>query len=307
MSLALSASTTAAPRRSPTVLAEPQWRSERAAHEARVRPWVEPRLRRRSRGDRHPVDDFLFDYYPHRPAQLMRWHPGHGTVLAGDARDWLPRIEYGRTGDGVGTTWAALRARRAVVERVATLLRRTRERPPRFGCFGLHEWAMVYRLDQSQVRHPAWPLRLTPERIAAVVEAQPLRCTHFDAFRFYSPAAVPLNERHLTRATQVDDEQGGCLHAAMDLYRWSYTLSPFVGSRTVADAFALARHVRTVDMRAAPYDLRDLGLEPIRVETPEGRAEFVAEQRTVAAQADALRSRLLATLDGWLADPRMDG
>ena len=31
-----------------------------------------------SRGERHPVDDFLFEYYPNRPSLLRRWHPGLG-------------------------------------------------------------------------------------------------------------------------------------------------------------------------------------------------------------------------------------
>ncbi len=53
----------------------------RRDHEARVRPWIEPRLRRMSLQQKHPVDDFLFEYYPNRPAQLLRWHPGMGVVL----------------------------------------------------------------------------------------------------------------------------------------------------------------------------------------------------------------------------------
>jgi hypothetical protein len=53
------------------------------AHEARVDPWCAPRLARMSRGERHPVDDFLFEYYPNRPSLLRRWHPGLGTVLKG--------------------------------------------------------------------------------------------------------------------------------------------------------------------------------------------------------------------------------
>ena len=42
-------------------------------------------------------------------------------------------------------------------------------RPAHLGCFGLHEWAMVYRQTQEELRHNAWPLRLGPhgtERLA---------------------------------------------------------------------------------------------------------------------------------------------
>lgn len=284
------------------VLTEDEWRGRRAAHADRVRPWIAPRLERRSRGATHPVDDFLFDYYRYRPAQLTRWHPGHGVALAGDSQEWLRHKEYEARDEGVATSAAALHRRSREIQRIATLLRATRDRPPRFGCFGLHEWAMVYRLHPGDVRHPSWPLRLSPDEIADVVEEQGLRCTHIDAYRFFTPPAVPLNDRALTRATQADDDQGGCLHATMDLYRWAFTLSPFVGSDLVADCFALARDVRAVDMRAAPYDLTELGYDPIPVETADGRTRFVAEQRAIAARGDVLRERLLDVITPWVAD-----
>ena len=49
-------------------------------------------------------------------------------------------------------------------------------------------------------------------------------------------------------------------------------------------------------MRAAPYDLGDLGYEPIRVETAEGRGEYATEQRIVAESASPLRTRLIRDL-----------
>lgn len=77
----------------------------------------------------------------------------------------------------------------------------------------------------------------------------------------------------------------------------AYKLSPLVPSELVADCFALAREIRTLDMRASPYDLADLGYPPVRVETPEGRAEYAAAQRGFAERAAPLRARLLAALD----------
>jgi len=58
------------------VLAERDWVSRRLRHETAVDALVEGHLGRRRAGVRHPVEDFLFTYYTHRPAQLRRWHPG---------------------------------------------------------------------------------------------------------------------------------------------------------------------------------------------------------------------------------------
>lgn len=48
-----------------------------------------------------------------------------------------------------------------------------------------------------------------------------------------------------------------------------------ISSDLVADCFELAWDIRTLDMRAAPYDLADLGFEPVRIETVDGKAEYV--------------------------------
>jgi hypothetical protein len=124
-----------------------------------------------------------------------------------------------------------------------------------------------------------------------------VRCSHFDAFRFFTPPARSLNLLQPTRDTQHDLEQPGCLHANMDLYKWSFKLAPLVGSPTVVDCFELARDIRTLDMRASPYDLRDLGYEPVRVETPAGRAEYTAAQKAFADRAAPLRERLIGIID----------
>jgi hypothetical protein len=149
---------------------------------------------------------------------------------------------------------------------------------------------MVYREDEH--RH-ALPLRLGRAGTDAVVEAHPVRCTHFDAFRFFTPAAAPLNRLRPTRATQVDLEQPGCLHASMDLHKWALKLGPAVPGDLALDCFELAREVRRLDMQASPYDLSSYGEEPVLIETPEGKAEYVARQRGFADRAAGLRSRLL--------------
>jgi hypothetical protein len=174
---------------------------------------------------------------------------------------------------------------------VHRLLTATASRPAFTGCFGLHEWAMVYRAGE-ELRHPL-PLRLGPAGTDAVVEAHPVRCTHFDAFRFFTPAAVPLNRLQPTRATQVDLEQPGCLHASMDCHKWAGKLGPAVPGELALDCFVLAGDVRLLDMQASPYDLSSYGHPPVAIETPEGRAEYVRRQRELAARAAVLRARLI--------------
>ncbi|KAB1907531.1 3-methyladenine DNA glycosylase [Micromonospora tulbaghiae] len=273
------------------------WRARRHAHEARVDAWLTPHLARRRSGVKHPVEDFLFTYYSHRPAQLRRWHPGAGVVLRdADPAGFGP--DYTASAAGLTLDTDRVRARRAEsIAWIRTLLAATAGRPAQFGCFGMHEWAMVYRQTQEQVRHNAWPLRLSPAATAEVVEERGVRCSHFDAFRFFTAPARPLNVLQPTREGQHALEQPGCLHANMDLYKWAYKLSPLVPSELVADCFALAREIRELDMRASPYDLADLGYPPVRVETPEGRAEYAAAQRGFAERAAGLRTRLLAALD----------
>ncbi|MEV4258240.1 3-methyladenine DNA glycosylase [Spirillospora sp. NPDC049652] len=281
------------------ILGPDEWRARAEAHRRRVDAWLEPHLERRRRGEKHPVEDFLFTYYSHRPNRLQQWHPGAFVELVGardHGRDYLD-TERGATVDVDGL----VARRRASIEWTATLLARTASRPAQFGCFGLHEWAMVYRTPE--VRHAAWPMRLAAGEIAAVVEARGVRCSHFDAFRFFTPPARPLNVLQPSRETQHELEQPGCLHANMDLYKWAYKLSPLVPSELVADCFELARDIRAVDMRASPYDLAALGYPPVRIETPEGRAEYAALQRDFTRRAEPLRRRLLAACEGLLAVP----
>jgi hypothetical protein len=278
--------------RTAEVLTADVWRAARAAHERRVDAWITPHLARRRTGVKHPVEDFLFTYYSYRPAQLRRWHPGAGVRLE-DAGDLGPLYT-----DGVVDVAKVTQQRGDSIRWIRDLLEATAAKAPQFGCFGMHEWAMVYRQAPDQVRHNAWPLRLPPDRITGVVEERGLRCSHFDAYRFFTPPARPLNLLRPTRQTQAANEQPGCLHANMDLYKWAYKLSPLTSAELVADCFALARDIRALDMRASPYDLADLGYPPVRIETPDGRAEYAAAQRDFARRAAPLRAALLDVASG---------
>jgi hypothetical protein len=288
----------------PDILAEPVWRERRRAHEERVGAWIEPHLARAARGEKHPVYDFLFSYYSFRTSWLRQWHPGPGVLLAGEgAREFIRWPEYRETRGGVSIDPATLsEKRRASLAWMRDLLAAINARPPAFGCSGLHEWAMVYRQTPDEVRHNAWPLRFPPDELARIVESQPVRCTHFDAFRFFTAPARPLNKFQPERATVAAHEQRGCLHANMDLYKWAFKLAPFTPAELIADCFALARDIRETDMCASPYDLRALGFAPVPIETPEGRLEYERRQRAFTARGEPLRARLLDLCERLLDD-----
>lgn len=273
-------------------MSDPAWTDRAEAHRARADALLAPHVERRRAGQPHPVFDFLFTYYSCRPRALRVWHPGYGVVLDGDAaQEYLTRTGYRRAGAGVTVSDEHLRARLGTVTFIAELLAATAARPPRFSCFGMHEWAMVYRTDQ--VRHGAVPLRLGAAGTDAVVESIPLRCSHFDAYRFFTEPAAARNARPLTRQTQAAEEQPGCVHAGMDLYKWAFKLGPLIESSLVLDCFELALDARILDMRASPYDLRDFGFAPITVETPGGRREYAAAQEALSVRVAPLRSRLV--------------
>jgi hypothetical protein len=272
-----------------------------------VRAWTDPHQARAARGEKHPVYDFLFAYYAFRPAWLRRWHPGPDVALGGEAaREFLRWPEYRARAIGdvaaVAIDPAALPAhRREFVTWLRGLLGAMQVRPAFFGCHGLHEWAMVYRQTPDEVRHHAWPLRFAPDTLAQIVEAASITCSHFDAFRFFTAPARPLNRLQPTRTDAAQLEQRGCLHANMDLYKWAFKLAPFSPAELVTDCFHLARDIREIDMRASPYDLRAAGFEPIPIETAAGRAAYEQHQRAFAARGEPLRARLISLCDRLLA------
>ncbi|HWJ11614.1 MAG TPA: 3-methyladenine DNA glycosylase [Nocardioides sp.] len=299
-----------------------EWRRRADAHAARIDRYVAPHLARREARVKHPVFDFLFTYYSHRPNQLRRWHPGFGVVLE-DAPEYAGLKGYGPVVEAAGpvveeagpvveaagpvvkevaqqpsrdpvtVTTSYVASQLPVITAIHHLLTATAARPAHFGCFGLHEWAMVYRLSEDETRHADWPLRLGPAGTDEVVEGHRIACSHFDAYRFFTPPARPLNTLSPGRDDRPAFEQPGCLHAGMDLYKHAFRLSPMVSSDLVADCFELAWDIRTLDMRAAPYDLADLGFEPVRIETADGKAVYVEAQRSFAERGQPLRQRLV--------------
>lgn len=277
----------------PRTLSRAEWLAEMAAYRQRVQPLCDDRVRRMAKGQKHPVTDFLFEYYSHRPAHLMRWTPGIGVRLRDAQREELAWPElWNASENGLALSPERFPQHRfEFVLWAVNYLRAVRDREPNFHCFGMHEWAMVYRADE--VRHARIPLRVTERELAAIVEAKPLKCTHYDAFRFFTPAAVPLNRIALTRQTTTEHDQPGCIHANMDLYKFSFKIAPYCASDVVAAAFELAKEAREIDMRASPYDLREFGYEPIRIEEREGCEEYVCLQKALANRAQNVREAVL--------------
>lgn len=285
-----------------TTLSTAEWQARSASHLARVQRYTQPRRERRARGAVHPVYDFLFQYYSYSAGKLETWHPlpHEGVEDSPAARERFCAPLYEAHAGIVRRSAHALSlTERETLQQVRQVLCDTRERAANFGCYGLHEWAMVH--GGHDVRHAGIaPLRLPQEQIDALVLQRPVACSHFDAFRFFAPAAKPLNRLPLAWATRYDAEQPGCIHANMDLYRWAYTAMPHIGSDLLADCFELAVELRELDMRASPYDLRAMGFEPVCIETPEGREEYQQSQRALSARAAVLRDTLIDSLSALL-------
>jgi hypothetical protein len=86
----------------------------------------------------------------------------------------------------------------------------------------------------------------------------------------------------------------------MDLYKHAFRLTPLIPSELVADAFELAWDIRILDMRAAPYDMTGVRLDPsgaewtpVDVETAEGKRVYADLQRHYSERAGPIRQRLI--------------
>lgn len=271
---------------------ETEWCQRSRLHTARVAAVTDPWLEKRSRQQKDPVLDFLFEYYPFRVSRIKRWSPGIGVRLIYSGSSPLPSDEF-TVEKGLAYLDPAKLSpkRRASVRWILELLERSAERKPHFGCFGMHEWAMVYKA--GKIRHQQIPLRLSSEEIDRFVESRPLLCTHYDAFRFFTDPAQPMNRHLLSRSRFTEMEQSGCIHTNMDLYKWAFKLSPWIEGELIADTFLNAVAARKIDMQASPYDARAFGLEPIRIETEEGRKEYLKRQMEIHDRSTPLRQRLI--------------
>lgn len=285
-----------------TLLSYSEWNERVTTHRARAERHTLAARKRRDHGEPHPVEDFLFQYYPYPFVLLEQWHPGCGVSLecVENAESPYPPPFSGRhysVADGCLFADPGLLSgkERERLKWIRELLTATRDRMPNFACHGMHEWAMVYR--GKEVRHEkTTPLRLPQAEIDTLVESRAICCSHHDAFRFFAAEARPMNRLQPNLDSRIALEQPGCVHANMDLYKWAAKSMPWIGTELLLDCFELAVELRDLDMRASPYDLTAWKREPIRIESTEGRRIYELMQRELAEKATPLRERLIVGL-----------
>lgn len=274
-----------------------EWQSRAADHREEVEKITVPMRERRSRQEKHPVYDFLHTYYSFPPGRLERWHPGVGTALEDEAGLDFPEKYYRREN---GLAWIdpgkMIEKERTRLQWILSMLKLTQARPANLACHGLHEWAMVY--SGADVRHrEISPLRLGQKEIDALVSSRPMCCSHYDAFRFFAPGAAPLNRSTPTLQTRLENEQPGCIHVNMDLYKWAYKTAPWIPSDLVRKLLFFAIEAREIDMRASPYDLSDYGYQAVPIETAEGRRQYEELQYGLFKKGLKLRAHLILDLE----------
>lgn len=281
-----------------TTLSDGEWKQSAYAHRARAERHTLAARKRRDHGEPHPVEDFLYQYYPYPFTLLELWQPGCGVMLEWNESTPAPFSDrHYSLADGFlfADPLRLAGKERERLRWIGGLLTATQDRAPNFACHGLHEWAMVYRGEE--VRHERTTrLRLPQAEIDSLVESRAICCSHHDAFRFFAAEARPMNRLQPTLESRISLEQPGCVHANMDLYKWAAKSMPWIGTELLLDCFELAMELRDLDMRASPYDLSEWGRQPICIETREGRRIYETEQRRLAEKAAPLRERLIAGL-----------
>lgn len=244
-------------------------------------------------GKNHPVYDFLFEYYRCKRRLITDWHPPVEVHLEGqDAQMFLKCPRYSEDRLGVYLDITTIKPdETSRMAWVVQLIENALSKRSQHNCYGLHEWALVYK--EERIRHQDTPLRMDREAIERLLESQTVRCTHYDAFRFFTKEAQPLNTLQPSREERLNDEQFGCIHFNMDLFKWCYKLTPWISSELALRCFFLATEARELDMRASPYDLHAYGLTSIFIETAEGRAHYQVLQKQISTKGRMLAKLLL--------------
>lgn len=189
-----------------------------------------------------------------------------------------------------------------------SILQQTLNGEPILHCYGLHEWAMQYQPDGAPTppsgKYQAHlPLRVSRKVINDTVERKGVSCTHVDALRFFASDALPLNKfgGPLERSDQIKLEQPACVHAHMDLLKIALKLNPFGDSILLQRVLQVALEARKMDVAASPYDASEYGLGVIAIDTPEGRAEYRKQQKSLMYRVEPVRQALLNSYNNFLA------
>jgi hypothetical protein len=230
LSYSSSVATVSAAARSPISVSSSLWKSEAIDHiqdmDFLLYPPGKSLKERTHLVKQHPIYNFIHTYYRYSTQNVKKYSPGLDIVMKvidiDDDRSHLNQKYLKSSAEGYYYElpredsptskfgWISL-------SKTRDLLHSTANKQPFYGCFGLHEWAMLYsgRRDTSkktEERHQKeLPLRVSQEVIDAAVESSnALKCTHYDAFRFFHPAAQPLNAvSMMTRDFQKENEQPG--------------------------------------------------------------------------------------------------
>jgi hypothetical protein len=264
----------------------------------------------------HPIYNFISSYYHFKPEILFQFSPDlETTLMFNDESDLVHLSKRGRSMcvDRIHFDPTNMQFSSKQIEafrKTHRILLSVHNRPPTLNCFGFHEWAMLYSEASSVDLKQDLPLRVSRESIRDVLMTNKLRCSHYDAFRFFTKDSMPLNtvNVNLSRMNQEISEQPGCVHVHMDMFKWSFKIFPFISSELLTDTLSLSLQARSLDMRASPYDLKacsNLGAmfnpEPILVETPSGRRDYQKYQMELYAKSKPIREKLISAYSLFLS------
>jgi hypothetical protein len=282
------------------IISYSEFQQRKEYHTTKVSDLLADYLSNKNLGKKQPVLDFLFEYYFFKPSLLQRYSPGIEIGINAEIIDPLDKslFELNHFIEENGIWFLSKNSipenRITSIHWVIELLIQTNKNEAQFGCLGLHEWAMVYK-EENDLRH-SLPLRLDNTEIRTLVESKPLKCTHFDAFRFFTEHSRPLNKVQLNKDNRLQMEQSGCIHTTMDIYRWAHKFYPWIASERITEAFELAVEARTIDMQASPYDVSLIGLTPIKIESKSGAEEYISKQKQLNEKGKKLRALLIQDL-----------
>lgn len=264
----------------------------------------------------HPIYNFISSYYHFKPEILFQFSPDlETTLIFNEDSDLMHLSKRGRSicADRIHFDPTKMQFSSKQIEaflKAHRVLVSVHNRPPALHCFGFHEWAMLYSESSSIDLKQNLPLRISREGIRDVLMTNKLRCSHYDAFRFFTKDSMPLNDVgvKLSRMNQDISDQPGCVHVQMDMFKWSFKIFPFIPSELLVDTLSLALQARLLDMRASPYDLKacsNLGSmfspDPILVETPSGRRDYQKYQMELYAKSKPIRQKLISSYTLFLS------